>query len=489
MVATAHKRKLMGAQKPRIAVVPKGRRHPKWQEVVDFVDALGVTLDQWQWLVIRASLLRQGRRWAAFTVGVCAPRQNGKDGILEIRELVGARILGERLQIHSAHLADTSKEHFRRLDDLIDANAWLSKDVKHIWKTNGHEAIEFSDGCRIRFRTRTRGGGRGLSGSPTYFNEAMFIPEVSMASILPVISAQPDPQVWYMGSAVDQTEQADGVAYARVRDRALSGDHDRLAYFEWSLDAETPDLVEDEQAADPKVWAQTNPALGIRITPEYLQAEKRELDARGFAVERLGVGDWPPVDGSASQVIPLEKWDALADDPAAEWARMLDPVVLAFDTTPDRSMSTIAACGLRGDGLPQVEVADRRPGTAWVPERLNELVLRHNVEHVLADATGPGGSVFHKAEDLGLVVTAVSAPEHAKACGLLYDMVDQQAFRHLGGLELRAAVRGATKRPLGDAWAWSRRNSTVDISPLVAATLALWGHSNSAGENDWKFYV
>ena len=180
----------------------------------------------------------KGGKWAAFTVGVCAPRQNGKDGILEVRELVGARILGERLQIHSAHLADTSKEHFRRLDDLIDANDWLSKEVKHIWKTNGHEAIEFRDGCRIRFRTRTRGGGRGLSGSPTYFNEAMFIPEVSMSSILPVISAQPDPQVWYMGSAVDQTEQADGVAYARVRERALNGDHDRLAYFEWSLDVE-----------------------------------------------------------------------------------------------------------------------------------------------------------------------------------------------------------------------------------------------------------
>ena len=143
----------------------------------------------------------------------------------------------------------------------------------------------------------------------------MFIPEVSMSSILPVISAQPDPQVWYMGSAVDQTEQADGVAFARVRERALNGNHDRLAYFEWSLDVETPDEVEDETAQDPKVWAQTNPALGIRITPEYLEAEARELDARGFAVERLGVGDWPPTDGSGTQVIPLEKWDALERRP------------------------------------------------------------------------------------------------------------------------------------------------------------------------------
>ena len=167
--------------------MPKGTRHPKWQEVVEFVDALGVKLDKWQWLVLRASLLRKGGRWAAFTVGVCAPRQNGKNAILEVRELIGALILGEKLLIHTAHLADTSKERFRRLEDLIDPNEWLSSEVRHVWRTNGHEAIEFMDGRRIRFRTRTRGGGRGFSGSPAFFDEAMFLPEMSMQSILPVV--------------------------------------------------------------------------------------------------------------------------------------------------------------------------------------------------------------------------------------------------------------------------------------------------------------
>jgi hypothetical protein len=36
-------------------------------------------------------------------------------------------------------------------------------------------------------------------------------------------------------------------------------------------------------------------------------------------------------------------------------------------------------------------------------------------------------------------------------------------------------LKGATQRPLGDRWAWSRKNSSIDISPLVAVTLALWG--------------
>jgi hypothetical protein len=81
--------------------------------------------------------------WAAFAVAVCAPRQNGKNGITEIRELVGAALLGERLVVHTAHLADTSKEAFRRLEDLIDDERVAEGQVKHIWRTNGHEQIEF----------------------------------------------------------------------------------------------------------------------------------------------------------------------------------------------------------------------------------------------------------------------------------------------------------------------------------------------------------
>jgi hypothetical protein len=49
--------------------------------------------------------------------------------------------------------------------------------------------------------------------------------------------------------------------------------------------------------------------------------------------------------------------------------------------------------------------------------------------------------------------------------------------RHVNDAALNQAVRNAGTRPVGDAWAWARRGSGGDISPLVAATLALWGWS------------
>jgi len=72
-------------------------------------------------------------------------------------------------------------------------------------------------------------------------------------------------------------------------------------------------------------------------------------------------------------------------------------------------------------------------------------------------------------------VVSPKAREVAAACGQFYDAVTEQSLSHLDQAPLASALAGAQKRPLGDAWAWARRIVSVDISPLVAATLAKWG--------------
>ncbi|NBW09898.1 MAG: hypothetical protein EBR82_17920 [Caulobacteraceae bacterium] len=67
------------------------------------------------------------------------------------------------------------------------------------------------------------------------------------------------------------------------------------------------------------------------------------------------------------------------------------------------------------------------------------------------------------------------AQDMASACGRFYDAVVNRKVRHTDQADMTTAVAGAATRKLGDRWAWSRSTSAVDISPLVAATLALWG--------------
>jgi hypothetical protein len=64
--------------------------------------------------------------------------------------------------------------------------------------------------------------------------------------------------------------------------------------------------------------------------------------------------------------------------------------------------------------------------------------------------------------------------------GGFYDAVAERSLRYVPRPAVHAAVAGAAKRPLGDSWAWARRGLSVDISPLVAVSLARWGHATRA---------
>lgn len=466
---------MLGAQQPRIFSAPAYHSSAA-DEVIELCELAGLYLDEWQKLVLRHALgEKPDGTWAAFEVACVLPRQNGKNGILEARELGGLFVLDERLLIHSAHQFDTSLEAYRRLKFLVENTPELDKRVRRYMNSHGEEGIELKNGRRIRFRTRTKGGGRGFSGDFVAFDEAMIFPESSLAAILPIVSARPNPQVWYTGSAVDQAVHDEGMVLSRVRRRGVEGDP-RLAYFEWSIDKPTPADVDDETAGDPLSWAAANPALGIRISPDYVEGERRSLGHRAFAVERLGVGDWPDPDADRTTVIDPGRWQELEDTAST----VHDPVVVAFDVVPDRSSAAIAVAGTRGDGLDHVEVVEHKRGTGWVVQRLAELAGKHQPLGVFC-AGAASASLMPELETAGIEVTAMSGKDLAGGCGVLFDAVEQRRLRHLGQQELAAALRGAEKRLMGDAWTWSRKTTAVDISPLVAVTVALAGWRTLGG--------
>jgi hypothetical protein len=471
---------LAGHQRPRISHVPP-YVSSSGQEAVELVETAGLFLDPWEAFVLGESLNENKRgEWSAFEVGLMVSRQNGKDEILTARQLAGLFLLGERLIISSAHQFDTSLESFRRLLAFVENTPEFSRRVKRISRSHGEEGIELTNGQRIRFRTRTKGGGRGFTCDLLMLNEAMDINTASIGALLPTLSARPNPQVIYAGSAVDQWIHDNGVVFARVRERGHKGDDPSLAYFEWSADCDNPEKIGD-LARDPAIWAEANPGFGIRISAEHIDHEQHSMDARTFAVERLGVGDWPEADGS-SAVVSMETWGGCGDI----HSKLEAPPCFAFDVTPDRSFAAIGVAGLRADGDRHIEVVAHRRGTNWVVERMAELVEKHGQDAVICDGASPAASLLTQMKNRGIDVTVVSAKEYAQACGGFFDACEQQTLHHLETPELTAAVKGAVKRTLGDTWAWSRKSSGVDISPLVACTLAAWGVSeNEAAGQPW----
>jgi hypothetical protein len=451
---------------PSIELVPDARASVG-QDMVELASMFDLHADPWQERVlVGAGGERDDGKHAAKEVGVVVPRQNGKDGILEIRTLGGLLILEEQLITYSAHQFDTSLEAFRRLRHYFENYDELTRRVKRVINSHGEEGIELLNGQRVRFRTRTAGGGRGFTGDCLFLNEAMILRESSMGALFFTLSARPNPQVWYTGSAVDQDVHDHGVVLSRVRDRAQKGDPG-LAYFEWSAAESFDDLDPDDRDG----WCRANPALGRRISVETVETEQRAVAPKTFAVERLGVGDWFDLDYEDPTQITAEQWAACM---AAGSTEPDGPVVISFDVRPDRKAATIAGAGVRTDGLRHMKVLEHHAGTNWVIPKLKALVDELDAE-IIVDERGPAASLFVEADKEGLDLTKVNGTDYAAACGAFYDAVADAQVRHDGAPELTRAVRGAGRRPLGDAWAWSRKNSDVDITPLVACTLALWG--------------
>jgi hypothetical protein len=94
------------------------------------------------------------------------------------------------------------------------------------------------------------------------------------------------------------------------------------------------------------------------------------------------------------------------------------------------------------------------------------------------DAAGPVASLAHELESLGRRLVPVGG-DVTKACGMFFDDVAEARLRVKRDRRLDMAVAGAARRFVGDAWKWVRRDSTVDITPLVAATVALWAMETS----------
>jgi hypothetical protein len=150
-------------------------------ELLQWAPSCGYELDLWQrWWLTEACGVRPDGRWAAFEVGNICSRQNGKNQLLEVRELGGLYLFGERMIIHTAHEFKAAAEHFRRVRDTISAYDELSKRVKRVMTSHGDEAIELrptptlifgANGARVRrsvsgrlrFLARSRGSGRSFT--------------------------------------------------------------------------------------------------------------------------------------------------------------------------------------------------------------------------------------------------------------------------------------------------------------------------------------
>lgn len=442
-------RKTLG---PRVAEIALALGQPlmAWQRQVADV-ALEVETDP------ETGLLVPAYRIVVLTV----PRQSGKTTLL--LSVLIHRCLAWGDGQHVTYAAQTGvaargkfmDEHVPLLERSVFA------DLIDVRRTNGHEAIVWANGSRHGITAATEKAGHGQTLNLAVIDEAFAYPDARLEqAFVPAMQTKRDAQLWIVSTAGNQSS-----TYLRDKvdsGRALvdSGAKSRVAYFEWSA----PD---DAPSNDPATWWSCMPALGVTVDEATVRAARDSMPDDEF--RRAFLNQWR--DGqSAEGGFPAEDWSACADVRATP----LDPVVFGVDVSPNAGSAAIVVAGKTVDGRELVEVVDHRPGAGWIAERLLELVARWSPAAITLDGSGPGASLIPALERERCPLIVVSGSDSSKAAGLMYSAVVERRLVHKDDAALNAAVAGAVRRSAGDAWRWNRKNSSTDISPLCAATVAHW---------------
>jgi len=465
---------MRGSQEPRIKVEPQ-RASTDGTDAAVLMTEYGYDLDRWQSDVIDCWLGKdEAGEYNVTSAGLSLPRQNGKNVCIEAREFFGLVVNGEKI-LHTAHQVRTSKKSFRRLAAMFTdkTHPEVTDLVKQVRYTNGEEAIELLNGGTIEFCARSRQAARGFDGiSLVVFDEAQELTDDQVEAIMATLSASATGTRQLIYSGTPPYPGCPGDVFRRRRTASIEDPGKRDSWHEWSVAA---DSVAEINVDDRELWYMTNPALGIRLSEDFTEEERRSQSVDGFARERLGW--WTPVvKHELDYAIDRDVWEACkSTEPKPEGKT-------AYGVKFSADGSTVALCGavIPDNGPARISLIELRPtghGIGWLADWLNERYKKASC--VVIDGRNGVDVLVERIADTWKVKGSVIRPttrDMIAATSTLTNALNEQSVTWFHQQEaLNDSAITSVKRSLGGGWCFGGDNST----PIEAASLALWGAQNS----------
>lgn len=451
---------------PRHLIVPRGIAKDGYVPVRQVLDILNVPLDPWQDDFGRyANALTANDLYAAQYAIASVGRQAGKTRAVYMTAAIPDCIIHPgTFVVWSAHHGSVATETAREvLSECSDPKYARYIAPNGLRRAMGREEVVFRNGSRIVFKSRERGAVRGVPKvRKLILDEAQRIHPEAMADLIPTTNAAWNPQIILVGTPPGPDDR--GETFTNLRARAISGEASDVFYMEYGAD---PHLDFDSDEAR----RQANPAYACgRASSSIFPRMRGGLSDDQYAREALG--QWVAAD--KGDVISESSWSAAQDIDSMA----VSDITIGVSVGADAESTAIVVAGRRSDDRFHVALHDHRPGTSWVVPLLAE-VLTKNPE-VRAVVVDKGSSSRVLLDDLARAKIKVTHPlvvDLGMACLRFVDGIHSGTVLHNGQPQMNVARAGARKRPLGDTgmWAWSRKTSVTDITPIEAATLALWG--------------
>ena len=197
-------------------------------EAVMLYQESGRTAYEWQINLLNEILaINEDGLWTHMKFGYSIPRQNGKNEVVAIRELIGLK-KGEKM-LHTAHRTTTSAAAFNRLLAIMEESGMEEKTHFNKIKAIGRESIELIGGGRIDFRTRTSTGGLGESFDLLVIDEAQEYTIDQESALKYTVTDADNPQTIMCGTP--PTPVSSGTVFTNYRETVLNGG---LKYSAWA---------------------------------------------------------------------------------------------------------------------------------------------------------------------------------------------------------------------------------------------------------------
>lgn len=457
-------------------------------EVCDVAALAGFAPDPEQALILDGMFgVAENGKAAAFEVDIFGPRQNIKTGTIVQAALGWLYVLELPNIIYTAQNLDAAEECWALMASLIEGTPALSRRLKStrgerpgITEGKGSWAINLVGDLTMLFRTRGPHTGRSLKGDRVVLDEGYAVTRTHIGGMLPVLSALPDPQ-YVLASSAGKIESEVAID---ARDRGRGGGTYRQHYTEYGDPdagkgcqlgdrcdhAKPPNGPPGCALDDEERWARIMPALGGRVQVDTVRGLRLSMPPTEFARECMV---WWDVDGGDGipPAIDFTIWRRRErrDAPRPERAAIF------VDVAPLGDWSTIAAAGTGSDGRTLV-ITLTAPGTGWLVAKLKELRERDDVAAMALWPQSKAGGLIPTLVKNEIEHETVSTTWMGQACTLLQEKVKNDELEHVGQNDLDSGVKNATTRWSGEAELWNRRDPTVNISPVVAASgaVALW---------------
>jgi hypothetical protein len=398
-------------------------------------------------------------------VRVAVPRQSGKTTIVLVIEIDRSLNWGElQHTLYTAQDRNHSREKWEEQCEYLKRTV-LRKQFLQRRQTGLERTVWKATGSVVGITASGETSGHGPTLDLAIVDEGWAQKDERLAAAFrPAMMTRRSAQEWWLSTmgtedSVPWNDRVDD-GRARVEAQLLDPSECRgVAYFEWSA-------TDDADPYDEATWWSCMPALGRTVDVETVWTDARSLPEadfrRGYLNQRTSGG---------KPIIAPGLWPRLRN----EDVKVGSVMSLGFDVTPDRSFASICAAGWADStGRTVIELIEHRPGVAWLVGRLAELDSKWHPLTIVADKGGPAGKIAPELQTLGLPVTTTDTSTYAGACGAFFDAIVEQQLYHRGQAPLDNAIAAARRRPIGDTWAWARREGG-DVSPLVAATLAQYG--------------